>query len=112
MATAVAQFGPWVKFTVAKSSRKSCWVRLPQKITVVDGLKSGRKVIIVTTIVLFRRVVRSTKSTNPVTLKTGLPGRKVPWKCPPPQPSRQMRSTARIRRMARLLRILHLLQAF
>jgi hypothetical protein len=52
IAKAVEQVGPWVKFTVAKSSRKSCWVRSPQKITVVAGLKSGRKVTIVTTIVL------------------------------------------------------------
>src|SRR6266852_9939360 len=82
MANAVAQIAPWVKFTVAKSSRKSCWVRSPQKITVVAGLKSGRKVTIVTTIVLSRTVVSSTKLTNPVTLKTGLPDRNV--KRPPP----------------------------
>jgi len=55
-------------------------VRSPQKLTVVTGLKSGRKVTIVTTMVLFGTVVSSTKLTNPVTLKTGLPDRNVPWK--------------------------------
>jgi hypothetical protein len=104
MAKAVAQVGPWVKFTVAKSSGKSCWVRSPQKTTVVAGLKSERKVTIVTTTVLSGTVVSSTRLTNPVTLNTGLPDRSVPWKRPPPQPSKQMRSTAKIRLMARLLR--------
>jgi hypothetical protein len=69
-----------VKFTVAKSSKKSCGVRSPQKITVVAGLKSGTKVIVVTTIALFKSVVSSTKVTNPVTLKTELLDRKVVWK--------------------------------
>jgi hypothetical protein len=78
MANAVAQVGPWVKFTVAKSSRKSCWVRSPQKITVVAGLKSGRKVIIVTTIVLSGMVVSSTKLTNPSDAKDGAAGSERP----------------------------------
>src|SRR6266851_9374670 len=103
MSNAVAQLGPSVKFTVAKSSRKSCWVRSPQKITVVTGMKSGRKVTIVTGIMVSGTVVNSMKLTNPVTLNTVLPDPNVPRKLPPPQPSRQTRSTARIRRMARLL---------
>src|SRR5713226_5392862 len=103
MSNAVAQLGPSVKFTVAKSSRKSCWVRSPQKITVVTGMKSGRKVTIVTGIMVSGTVVNSMKLTNPVTLKTVLPDPNVPRKLPPPQPSRQTRSTAKIRRMARLL---------
>jgi len=80
MVNAVAQVGPWVKFTVAKSSRKSCWVRSPQKITVVAGPKSGRKVTIVTGIVVPGSVVSSMMLTNPLTLKTVLPDRNVPWK--------------------------------
>ncbi len=61
----------------------------PQKTTVVPGPKSGRKVTVVTGIVFSGTVVNSMKVTNPVTLKTESPGRNVPRKLPPPQPSRQ-----------------------
>src|SRR6266849_5386477 len=100
MSNAVAQVGPSVKFTVIKSSTKNCWVRSPQKITVVSGPKSSRKVTIVTGIVVFGTAVSSMMLTNPLTLKTVLPDRTVLWKVPPPHPSRQTRSTAKIRRGA------------